>query len=147
MNKLSDEEYVMLHVFEWNWGYIYIDTKITDCQNVIKERRKKIWREFNLPENMYGSFWAFTRVTDSSPTKSLFPSCMSPGFMSSETGPTAFPFWKSKTIFFGRTNKRGKSSVSSLVKNLKEVKWEKEGRNWYIKTLRRANNQQREKES
>lgn len=108
-------------------------------------RRRKLRSEYDLPENMYGSFWAFTRVTDSSPTKSLFPSCISPDFKSSETGPTAFPFWKSKTIFFGRTNNLGKSSVSSLVKNLREMKQRKEERNWCINTSRRVNNQQREK--
>ena len=54
------------------------------------------------------------------PSESLFPSCVSPDLTPTATGPTAFPFWKSKTIFFGRTNSLGKSSVRSLVKNLQE---------------------------
>lgn len=71
-------------------------------------------------------------MTESSPTESMFPSCISPDLTPSTTGPTvtgptAFPFSKSKTILFGRTNSLGKSTVRSLVKNLQE-----KGQNNYI---------------
>eukprot|EP01018_Ginkgo_biloba_P011736 Gb_01152 [translate_table: standard] len=43
---------------------------------------------------------------------------MTPFLKSFETGPIAFPSWKLSTILFGRTKRRGRSSVRSLVKNI-----------------------------
>lgn len=70
-----------------------------------------------IPILTKASLQASTRVTDNSPTKSLFPSVVS-ALKSSVTGPRDSPFWKSRTIFLGRTKSPGKSSVRSFLRNL-----------------------------
>ena len=127
ITKVSGQTCVLETVSVWPRRHLFV-TGGSNKQmlNLFMNRRIQSANKELLPNKTKLSFLASTSVTDSSPTKSLFPSwirSLATFWIISlatlpETGPIALPCWKSRTIFLGRTKRRGKSSVRSSVRNL-----------------------------